>query len=448
MSFCNKYDRINDMKLRYKKTFRLSERDCKNETTRLAQYQSHLRHVVKAGSYAYPESSLNAPSDKAMQKEVLQCIQRTVNSNLRSVFLVGIGGSNLGSKAVYDALRSYSDVVAGTSSPKLYFVDTLNAKWIYEMHTHISKLTHPSEFLIIIISKSGTTTETIAGAEVIIDALPHVLQKNPNRFVVITNHDSALWKAAIKNGWHTLAIPELVGGRYSVFSPVGLFPLAAVGCDIRALCRGAVAMRSLCINGKFLHNPSLQSAIGVYLHMKRGIAVHDMFLFSPELESLGKWYRQLLAESIGKEYDVQGKKIGAGIVPTVSIGSTDLHSMSQLYLGGPKNIVTTFVRVMHAVTIRVPRRGMMHGIVSGIELRPLSDIMNAILEGTEIAYAKASLPFVEVTLDRVSEAELGAFFQWKMIEVMYLAKLLNINAFDQPNVESYKSEARKRLVKR
>ncbi|MEK7648655.1 MAG: hypothetical protein AAB400_01920 [Patescibacteria group bacterium] len=435
------------MKLRYKKTVRLSEQEYKMEAKKLIAYQSHLRRVVSAHNYAYPESSLVVPSDAPMQKEIFQCVQRTVSSRLRYIFLVGIGGSDLGAKAVYDALRGYRDVLGKGSSPQLFFIDTLNIPLIYDIRKLIASIADPAEYLIVIISKSGTTTETIAGTEVLLEALPRHVKSAVDRCVAITDEDSRLWKYAQKNGWYVLAIPPSVGGRYSVFSPVGLFPLAAAGFDIRALCKGALSTRSCCVSRALPLNPSLQSAIGIFLHMKRGYVVHDTFLFSPQLESLGKWYRQLLGESIGKEYDREGKQVGVGIVPTVSIGSTDLHSVGQLYLGGPKNILTTFVRVAHASLIRVPRKGMLHGIVPGIESRPLSQIMDAILDGTKAAYAKRSLPFFEVTLDSVSETELGVFFQWKMIEVMYLAQLLGINAFDQPNVESYKAEARKRLTR-
>lgn len=403
---------------------------------KLSEYQQQLRMIVKKTDFTTPESSLCLPSDAKTQKDVASCIRATVHPNLRYIIVVGIGGSNLGTKAVYDALEGYNDVLASNRFPKILFVDTLQSEWIGHICALLSCIRNADEILLVIISKSGATTETIAATEVLLSAGKHVAGIM-QRIIAITDENSLLWRKAHEYGWHTLAIPSLVGGRFSIFSSVGLYPLAAAGYDTEGLCKGALDMRKLCLGKPFQNNPALFSAINLFLHNQKGFAVHDTFLFAPQLESLGKWYRQLLAESIGKD--------GIGIIPTISIGSTDLHSMSQLYLGGPKKIITTFVRIASKSKISVPVKGVLHDIVQGIGSRPLSVIMNALLKGTETAYRKASLPFSECELQTISEKELGAFFQWKMMEIMYLGQLFGINAFDQPNVESYKIESRKCL---
>jgi glucose-6-phosphate isomerase len=153
-----------------------------------------------------------------------------------------------------------------------------------------------------------------------------------------------------------------------------------------------------------------------------------------------------MGESIGKEKDTKGNKVNSGITPTVSTGSTDLHSMAQLYIGGPKDKVTTFVYANTNNDILVPEDQLMQGLVEGIQNKPAKQIMNAILEGTKIAYKNVEHPYMEILLDDLNEYSLGEFLQFKMIEMMYLGKLLNVNTFDQPNVEDYKKETKKILL--
>ena len=237
--------------------------------------------------------------------------------------------------------------------------------------------------------------------------------------------------------------------RYSVFSPVGLFPLGLLGINIEHLLDGARSMRNTCIDIDIQNNPAAIGAAVQYQHYKSGKNITDLFLFSNDLESVGKWHRQLMAESLGKEFNKKGERVNIGITPTVSIGSTDLHSMAQLYLGGPHDKFTTFVRVENSTShINVPRLEGYSELVSGIQEKSLKDIMDAILEGTKSAFRKDGRPFVEITLPDKSEHSIGQFLQFKMIETIYLAYLLDVNPFDQPNVESYKSETRKILARK
>jgi glucose-6-phosphate isomerase len=211
------------------------------------------------------------------------------------------------------------------------------------------------------------------------------------------------------------------------------------------LVEGASQIRTVCTNENIEENPALLSAATIFYHQKKGKNINDTFIFHPELESVGKWYRQLMGESLGKEHDLQGNVIHAGVTPTVSVGSTDLHSVGQLYLGGPRDKITTFVYTEDTTqTVRIPDT-LEFPLVEGISGKNDSDIMKAICEGTKIAYKNQGLPFMEVILEKISEKELGAFLQFKMIEMMYLGQLLNVNAFDQPHVELYKVETKRIL---
>jgi glucose-6-phosphate isomerase len=201
--------------------------------------------------------------------------------------------------------------------------------------------------------------------------------------------------------------------------------------------KGAMESRKVCLRKDIFSNPAAISAIVIFMNYVKGKLINDSFFFNPELESLGKWYRQLMGESIGKN--------GKGITPTVSIGSTDLHSMGQLYLGGIKDKLFTFISTETETNdISVPQEPLLE-ILDEVEEKSTSEIMDAILAGVKIAFLKKDLPFTELVLDDVSPSSLGQYMQLKMIEMMLLGELMGVNPFDQPSVESYKQETRKIL---
>jgi glucose-6-phosphate isomerase len=309
------------------------------------------------------------------------------------------------------------------------------------------ELSSGNNILLNMISKSGTTTETIANFQLFFEVLQKHRPYNYNNFIVITtDENSALWNFAQEEEISTLAIPEKVGGRYSVLSAVGLFPLALCEIDIAALQNGAQNALPICLSTTN-NNIAVTSAALLYILHQQGYAIHDTFLFSVELEGLGKWYRQLMAESIGKSHDNTGKKINNGITPTVSIGSTNLHSIAQLYLSGPYNIFTTFVSVeKNNTNLHIPDNPLFHDLNPTIQNKPLITIMNAMLQGTMTAYRNDKRPFVHTILPEKNEYYLGQWMQIKMFEIIYLGFLMNINPFDQPNVELYKQETKKILL--
>jgi glucose-6-phosphate isomerase len=264
--------------------------------------------------------------------------------------------------------------------------------------------------------------------------------------VVTTDKDSKFWNFAQQKEFNVLEIPKKVGGRFSVFSSVGLFPLGMLGINIEQLINGAQLMKEKCLSHDLNHNPAALSASLIYQHKVNGKHIHDLFLFSTDLESIGKWYRQLMGESIGKEFNNKQNQVFEGITPTVSIGSIDLHSMAQLYLGGPYDKFTTFVRVKsRKEKITIPNNVDYSRLVTGIQGKSLHNIMDAILLGVQRAFQKGKRPFVEIVLPNKSEFYVGQLLQMKMMEMMYLGYLLDVNPFDQPNVESYKIETKKIL---
>ncbi|MDO8429437.1 MAG: hypothetical protein Q7S88_02295 [Candidatus Daviesbacteria bacterium] len=395
----------------------------------LKPYLDHLQKVAEDKKYIFDESSLNLAFDDQILSSIQELVGEKVTPKLKYIIDIGIGGSNLGTKAVYDALYGYADVLEPNRYPKILFADTNDPEFLGKLISRLfSQFKDPDEVLINAISKSGGTTETIVNLEVVIQNLKSKFPNILERLVITTDEGSKLWVKAKELGVEVLPIPKLVGGRFSVFSSVGLFPLLSAGLDVEALRNGALASQGECLQGG-IGNPALVSAVILYLQSKNGKAINDNFFFHPELESLGKWYRQLQGESIGK--------VNTGITPTVSIGSTDLHSMAQLYLGGPKDKLTTFVASFKSAEVLIPQ-DLIFPLVEGIAGKSTETVMRAIYEGTKEAYRKNNLPFMEVILDDLSEKSLGEYLQFKMMEMMFLGHLLNVNTFDQPAVEDYK----------
>lgn len=410
----------------------------------LQDYTAYLKDVRASSSYEAAESSLNLSADNELLERVKRMAADKVTPTLKYSIVVGIGGSNLGTKAVYDALLGYRDLLEPERFPKMLFAETTDPEWLAAVVRLIGTISSADEVLISLISKSGGTTETLANFEIIMEALRGRFGAGAaSRVVAITDEGSKLWDVADTNDIALLPLPKQVGGRYSVLSAVGLLPLASVGIDIEQLRQGAVGVLDQCLGEG--RNIAAESAVVLAVQLKQGYTINDNFFFHPELESVGKWYRQLMGESVGKEKSLAGETVHAGITPTVSLGSTDLHSVGQLYLGGPKDKLTTFVSANGSADVQVPAERLLPELVPMINGKSAADVMTAILEGVKVAYEKAGLPYMEVVLDGIDGQSLGAFLQFKMLEMMYLGKLLNVNSFDQPNVEDYKVETKRLL---
>ena len=186
------------------------------------------------------------------------------------------------------------------------------------------------------------------------------------------------------------------------------------------------------------------SAALLYAAYQKKIPIADLFIFSVDLLGLGNWYRQLMGESIGKCPVRNGVPTPVGITPTVSMGSNDLHSVTQLYLAGPKDRFTTFVRIAQwQHELDIPRTK--NNLAPHLAGKSLATLFDAIVQGTMRAFAKAERPFAVYTLENKSARTIGYFMQMNMIQMMYLGALLEVNPFDQPQVELYKKETRRIL---
>jgi len=415
--------------------------------TRLLQHELQAMAAALKNPYGDPHGSLCCPFDKQTIARCVEVATKQRRRKLGLVILVGIGGSNLGTIAVLDGLRGAWD---GFLSSSIRFVcaDTVDSDRLHAMIAMMEQtLRQGKEVLINVVSKSGTTTETIANYEVLLKTLQRYRTPWASSVVVTTDAGSPLCHYAERHGCDVLEIPSVVGGRYSVFSPVGLFPLAVLGIDVHALLGGATrAISDTLRRGRA--SDAVKMAQLLVQQAQKGRKIHNVFIFHSDLESFGRWYRQLLAESLGKDHGAEGRKRSqpAGIQPLVSIGSTDLHSQAQLYLAGPDLSWMTFIHVEEtAHPLKVPQFREFETIVHDLQGQSFTGIMHAILEGTLAAFRRRRRPYVVMTVPKVTPASLGYVMQQWMMMVMIAGKLLNINPFDQPAVEEYKNVTRRLL---
>ncbi len=366
--------------------------------------------------YSSDHASLYLPFDSNQLKQA-----KKVPNNVSLHVIIGIGGSNLGAKAVIDALRpSYNN------TKKTFFIDTIHPAKLIAIAKKYSSARTKKRVRLTVISKSGNTKETIINMR----AFMKRAKVRGGEVTIITTKNSALDKEAKVIRANILYQPEKVGGRYSVCSVVGLYPMLCENINADLFIKGA----RRAVKEQIVYD-SMASRFASHLkhHFLQKRNIHDTLIFHPDLESLGKWYRQLLAESLGKEHDIKGSEINAGMTPTVSIGTTDLHSVGQLNIGGPDDKYYSIISVKKHPKV----------LVNG---KSADAMLSAIIKGVVGAYEIKNRPFEQYVLDEINEETLGYFMQTKMIGVMMLCHMLSINPFDQPAVELYKKIARSNML--
>ncbi len=414
-----------------------------NEGALVSTYSEEVRGILDATTYDRPESALFAPSDQRTRAVVYELTAPLVH-HVRTVLLVGIGGSDLGTRAIYEAVRPYGNTSSLANMPRLVVLHTVEPKALLEAHAIIADALDPREIVLVVVSKSGTTAETLTNANILFTAFKERFgERACAQTLVISDTESPLVSNILGAGIKHLALPSAIGGRYSVFTPVGLVPLALLGIDIDLFCAGGAAASLSCFAQK-TQSPAATLALALYEHYRKGVSIHEFFVWHPELEMFGKWYRQLLAESIGK-HDASGTPIG--MTPTVAVGSTDLHSLGQLVFGGPRTRFTTFLVNQSQWDGTQVLTDDSPFLLDSLRGKKAGDVMRAIYGGVSVSYKNDKLPFVTISLDAITPRELGACMALHMSMVMYFARLLSVNAFDQPDVERYKEETRRILAR-
>lgn len=365
-----------------------------------------------------------------------------VEGRFRNVVVLGIGGSALGTIAVQGALNSpYHNLIAPAGLPRLFVLDNIDPDLIGEFLDAFD----PAETLFNVISKSGSTAETMSQflifRQQLIDELG--VEGHRGNIVVTTDAEKGVLREIVaREGYTSFVVPDGVGGRYSVLSPVGLLPLALVGIDIKGLLKGAADMDEVCRADDLDANPALAYAALQFLMQQRRKPISVTLSYSQRLVQLADWYAQLLAESLGKRHSRKGKDVFAGPTPVRALGVTDQHSQAQLYMEGPFDKWFTLISVDepdHGVEI--PRAYPELEGVSYLGGRTLKELFHAERDGTRIALTEAHRPNVTVAFESVNAHSVGQYLQMMEVAVAVMGEHYDVDAFDQPGVEAGKIAA-------
>ncbi|MDP6538402.1 MAG: glucose-6-phosphate isomerase [Planctomycetota bacterium] len=367
----------------------------------------------------------------------------SVAGRFQNVVVLGIGGSALGNTALFTALQGpFHNLCPPDGLPRLFVLDNVDPDLIGEWMERFD----PSRTLFNVISKSGGTAETMSQFLIFRDLLVERLGEEGHREHVVITTDAekgVLREVVEREGYASFVVPEGVGGRFSVLSPVGLLSSALVGVDIESLAAGAAAMARRCESERLGENPALvYAALQWWMQARANKPISVTFAYSHRLRNLGDWYAQLLAESIGKRVSRGGQECFAGPTPVRAVGVTDQHSQVQLYVEGPHDKWFTLLCVE-----RPHREVTIPAVPAGLEAldylggRGLGELFAAERDGTRVALREASRPSVSVLFPTVDAHSVGQYLFLMELAVAVMGEHYDVDAFDQPGVEAGKVAA-------
>lgn len=365
-----------------------------------------------------------------------------VENRFDNILVLGIGGSALGGLAVTEALlKPYWNLLTTEQRkglPRIFFLDNIDPDSI----NGLLEILDLKKTLVNVITKSGSTAETMSQYMIVKNMLEKELQDDYRKNIVVTTDKNVgiLRQLADQEGYKTFVIPDDVGGRFSVFSAVGLLPFALVGIDIDELTNGIKDMDLALKNTDIHENIAAQNALIHYLmDTKKGKNISVMMPYSSRLKYVSDWYTQLWAESLGKEFDIDGNRVNVGPTPIKALGATDQHSQIQLYNEGPNNKLITFIRVENFDTIlEIPKIFEYTGI-GYLGGKTINDLINAEADSTRVALSDYSRPTITISMDRINPYNLAQLLYMLEVQTAIAGELYHINTFNQPGVEQAKN---------
>lgn len=379
------------------------------------------------------------------QEEIINDIlkYREEMKDIEAFVVFGIGGSALGPMAVQQALNNpyYNELTREErgGNPRLYIIDNVDP----ERLVYLFQTIDITKSLFNVISKSGTTSETMSQFMIIKELLEKKIGKEAAKKNIVCTTDKEngnLIKIAKEEGYKYFIIPENVGGRFSQLTPVGLLPAAFCGIDIKRLLQGAKIIDEKCSSAEINKNPALAFAALNYLAMKDGKNIAVIMPYADSLKYMADWYAQLWAESIGKKFDREGNIIHTGSTPVKALGTTDQHSQLQLYSEGPNDKIIIFLGVKnYREDITIPKIYEEIPSLSFLGGHTHSKLIQTEQLATEYALLKAGKQNMTITLESVNEESIGGLIYFFELATAYAGEFLNINAFDQPGVEESKN---------
>ena len=376
---------------------------------------------------------LHLPSETP--QSLVDSINKTaerLRENCEYVVCVGIGGSYLGAKAVIYGLSGLFDDFYGPKpkEPKiLYAGQNIGEEYMAELQ----QLLEGKTFGIIVISKSGTTTEPAIAFRILKEQLEKQVgrDKAKDLIVAVTDaHKGALRTLATQEGYETYVIPDNVGGRFSVLTPVGLLPIACAGYNIEKLLDGARQMEQTALR------PGPENPVEIYARMRNalyrsGKKIEILVNYNPKLHYFSEWWKQLYGESEGKD--------GKGIFPASVDNTTDLHSMGQWVQEGERTIFETVVSVKTpAITRRIPQDAANLDGINYLADKRIDEVNKMAELGTKLAHVDGGVPNIRIEIEKLDEHWLGQLIYFFEKSVGVSGYLLGVNPFNQPGVEAYK----------
>ena len=354
-----------------------------------------------------------------------------IKSNSDILIVIGIGGSYLGARAAIELLRSplYNNIKKDT--PDIYYVgNSINPAYLNE----VIALCEGKDFSVNVISKSGTTTEPALAFRIFKKMVEDKYGKEEAKNRIFATTDKArgtLKSLSDTEGYETFVIPDDVGGRFSVLTAVGLLPIAVAGCDIDALMKGAAkAQAELCAD--FDNNDCYKYAALRNILYRKGKSVEMLVSYDPSFVMMSEWYKQLFGESEGKD--------NKGIFPSAAVFSTDLHSMGQYIQDGARILFETVVYIKKPKTdlFLEPDAENLDGL-NFLTNQNMSVVNRKAFEGTVLAHTEGGVPNMILELDDTTEESVGYMIYFFEKACAVSGYVLGVNPFNQPGVESYKS---------
>jgi len=389
-----------------------------NQFASLTQQQALLKAIIqeqeRIGYYALPEN----PVDDIL------AYAKELDSSIEHIVVIGIGGSSLGAKAIYEFLKPVK-----SSLRRLHFLESTDPLNITEILSSIEL--ENAHFLVI--SKSGTTVETIAIFKYLYAQLD-----NPDAYTFITDQGSPLDQCAQEMGVNSFYLPPNIGGRFSVLSVVGLLPLALCGVDIVSLLRGAKSIKESFFNEGYIQTSLLNKAI-FYAKYHATYNINCLFAYSETLRYFSEWYVQLWGESLGKKQ--RHSAFHVGVTPIGLIGPKDQHSFLQLIMEGTRDKSITFIKIEDFQNeLTIPNLSLPHlealDILNGVTFHDLITMQSdAVIEAL---LNQGDIPLDEIIIDRVDEESIGKLIYYYELLTSLVGQLIDVNTYDQPGVEAGK----------
>lgn len=361
-----------------------------------------------------------------------------VENRFENVLVLGIGGSALGGIAVTHALlKPYWNLLSEEQRngyPRIFFLDNIDPD---EMSALLDML-DLKKTLVNVITKSGDTAETMAQFMILKNRLENELGDDYRKNIVATTdkRTGILRQIAEQEGYKTFVVPDDVGGRYSVFSAVGLLPFALVGIDIDEITAGIKDMDVALKTTDISQNIAGQNALIHYLmDTKLGKNIAVMMPYSNRLKYIADWFVQLWAESLGKKEFIDGQSVNVGSTPLKALGATDQHSLAQLFNEGPNDKLINFIRVENFdCNLEIPKIFEYTGI-GYLGGKTMNDLINAEADSTKVALNDFSRPSVTITLPKIDGYHVAQLLYMLEVQTAITGMLYNIDPFNQPSVE-------------